>query len=285
MPKFYSNSLNRNRSRQSNFLVKEASTYELEKEEKDRRTRNRSFIKQVKQKRQFRNLESDFMQLNQGIDSFIESNQNNDAKDKFSILLRQSDALFEKILDHLSSLWLNRQQKNKYHNIISEYRESFKNLKISYCDEAIGKLEYQNSVSDPEVMYRKVANFRHDLSKIIHRGINSIAMCFDESLVKISEIGKDNNPLYSYKTREIDNVFNTIATTYYKNKILSVMPDIAYTLESTRFAKAIIIVQYFQIKKHKQLLHKGFKSFRSEITRYYIDQCKLLNQFLLKIHL
>ena len=214
------------------------------------------------------------MQLNQGIDSFIEGSQNNDAKDKFGILLRRSDALFEKILEHLSNLWLSRQQKNKYQNIISKYRESFKNLKISYCDETIGKLEYQSLITDTEVVYRKVANFRHDFSKLIHRGIQSIALCFDESLVKISEIGKDENPLYSYKIKEIDNVFNTIATTYYKNKILSVMPDIAYTLENTRFDKAIIIVQYFQTKIHKQLLNKGFKAFSSEIIRYYVDQCK-----------
>ena len=72
--------------------------------------------------------------------------------------------------------------------------------------------------------------------------------------------------------REVDHVFDTIITSFYKNKILSMIPDLVFTLESTRYSKATIISQKLLESKHKTNLRKGLDSLRRNVSRFYILQ-------------
>ena len=104
----------------------------VETKEVERVTRNKKFIREVKQKRTYKNIEHHLDQFSKGFKIYLNSNQYNDVKDKIIILLNQADALYEKLLDHLCNLALNRKQEERYREIISEYRETFRQLKISY---------------------------------------------------------------------------------------------------------------------------------------------------------
>ena len=70
--------------------------------------------------------------------------------------------------------------------------------------------------------------------------------------------------------REVDSLFDTLVTTFYKNKVLSMIPDLVFTLESTRFSKAVIISQKLLESKHKANLRKGLDGMRRNVSRYYI---------------
>lgn len=75
--------------------------------------------------------------------------------------------------------------------------------------------------------------------------------------------------------REVDSVFDTLVTTFYKNKVLSLIPDLVFTLETTRLSKAVIISQKLLEIKHKSNLRKGLDRMRRNVTRYNIRQGNL----------
>jgi hypothetical protein len=71
-------------------------------------------------------------QFTDGFKLYLSSSQFADVKDRIAILLNQADALYEKLLEHLSSLALTKSQEEKYIDIIGQYRETFRQLKIGY---------------------------------------------------------------------------------------------------------------------------------------------------------
>lgn len=174
LPKLYKSSMSRERSRQSYFIGIGTTTYENERKEKERKTRNRSFIREVRQKKSLNNLESSLKELNKGFVSFISSNQHQDVKDRYDILLHQSDALFEKMLDHLCNLSLTRQQEAKYKSMIAEYRESFKIFKVSYCDELNMSSDTHHDKVYSDDTFRGPSKFKHDLTSTISQGFQNI---------------------------------------------------------------------------------------------------------------
>lgn len=97
-------SLSRGRNIPNYFMGTGTSTYENRQRDKERKERNQlygGFLKEVKRKRGCNNLEENLQQLYNGFNSFLSNNQEIDIIDKISILLDQSDALFEKLLEHL----------------------------------------------------------------------------------------------------------------------------------------------------------------------------------------
>jgi len=80
----------------------------------------------------------------------------------------------------------------------------------------------------------------------------------------------------SFKMQEVEKVFDTIVNSFYRSKLLSVIPDVVFTLESTRIHKATIISQNYIKNKHRMNLKKGLDSFRRTVSRYYIKQGKTI---------
>lgn len=121
---------------------------------------------------------------------------------------------------------------------------------------------------------RDVNKFKNSLTSILKQGMQSIALCFDECLVKLNRLGSKQNSVYDCKMKEVNTVFNTIVASYYKNRLLAILPDLAFTLETTRFSKGAIIVANYQKSKYKFMLREGIEAFRRNLTSYYVDQCK-----------
>ena len=252
-----------------------STTYENERKEKEKITRNKSFIKEIKQKRSHKNLEGHLNLFSEGASSFLFSHKYNDAKDKVTILLNQSDALFEKLLDHLCNLSLSKIQEDRYKSIIGEYRESFRQLRIWYTvdDETLISHKFNDDINeyDPEERNEQtIYSFKTDLAVILKQSILVIAKWFDESFSKISEIRSSNKTMFTFKIKEVDEVFETLVTTFYKNKMLSIIPDIVFTLESTRITKGSIIAQNYLVSKYRMNIKKGLDAFRRNVSRFYI---------------
>ena len=84
--------------------------------------------------------------------------------------------------------------------------------------------------------------------------------------------------MYSFKMKEVSAVFDTLVSGYYKGKVLALMPDLVFTLEATRMAKAGIISQNYLSAKHRLNLKKGLDAFRRNVSRFYIKQGKTFNR-------
>ena len=149
---------------------------------------------------------------------------------------------------------------------MQEYKDAFKGLKLSYVDD--------NMSSCDGAFYYTSEQFKSDLTGLLDKGLRAITTCFDESMTKISKTESENSTLYNYKIKEVESVFTTIVTTFYKNKVLSIMPDIVHTLETSRFSRAAVIIDHFQAKKHKMRLNRGLRAFQANLTGYYMDECK-----------
>lgn len=156
-----------------------------------------------------------------GANSFLFSHKYNDAKDKVTILLNQSDALFERLLDHLWNLSLSKIQEDRYKMILSEYREMFRQLRVCYTvdDETlISQKQYDevDGLAIEEHNEQTMHSFKTDLAVILKQSILVIAKWFDESFSKISEIRSTNKTMFTFKIKEVDEVFETLVTSFYK---------------------------------------------------------------------
>lgn len=132
--------------------------------------------------------------------------------------------------------------------------------------------ELQNEPGNCEDSELLMNHFRTDMGLIFKQSISTIAKSFDDCFFGISELSSTNKALYSYKMREVDALFDTIVTSFYKNKVLTMIPDLVFTLEANRLSKAAIISQNLLDKKYKADLKKGLDAFRRNVSRFYIKQ-------------
>lgn len=52
--------------------------------------------------------------------------------------------------------------------------------------------------------------------------------------------------------------------------MLAIIPDIVFTLESTRISKAAILAQNYLVSKYRMNVKKGLDAFRRNVSRFYI---------------
>jgi hypothetical protein len=135
--------------------------------------------------------------------------------------------------------------------------------------------ELQNEPGNCEDSELLMTHFRTDMGLIFKQSITTIAKSFDDCFFGVSEISSTNKALYSYKMKEVDALFDTIVTSFYKNKVLNMIPDLVFTLETNRLSKAAIISQNLLGAKHKNDLKKGLDALRRNVSRFYIMQGKM----------
>lgn len=198
------------------------------------------------------------------------------------ILLNQADALFEKLLEHLCSLAMTQQQEDKYITVINQYRETFRQLKVGYSSNEdmllVNEIDNQNKLNCDKKDKNSFLfeNFKTNIGVVFKKSIHEISKWFDECFSNISDLNTSNKPMCSFKMQEVEKVFDTIVNSFYRSKLLSVIPDVVFTLESTRIHKATIISQNYIKNKHRMNLKKGLDSFRRTVSRYYIKQGKTI---------
>lgn len=52
--------------------------------------------------------------------------------------------------------------------------------------------------------------------------------------------------------------------------MLAIIPDIVFTLESTRISKGAILAQNYLASKYRMNVKKGLDAFRRNVSRFYI---------------
>lgn len=167
--------------------------------------------------------------------------------------------------EHLGTLALTRQQQDRCATTVAEYRENFRQLKLAFEEGNKGEGELEG--------------LKTDLGAIIRQSLGEVTQWFDEWFANIEEIGGSNRAMYSFKMKEVSAVFDTLVSGYYKGKVLALMPDLVFTLEATRMAKAGIISQNYLSTKHRLNLKKGLDAFRRNVSRFYIKQGNTFNRY------
>jgi len=158
-----------------------STTLENDKKTLEKKTRNRSFVREVKNKRPLRNFEKHLKEFSNGFKLYLSSNQFADVKDRVMILLNQADALFEKLLEHLCSLAMTQQQEDKYITVINQYRETFRQLKVGYSSNEdmllVNEIDNQNKLNCDKKDKNSFLfeNFKTNIGVVFKKSIHEIS--------------------------------------------------------------------------------------------------------------